>query len=74
MAAGWKSSDKVEEGVGEPLLGSKEEEKKEEVEEGGRGRLPGRARGRPEPVGEAARKPARAGKQLESLLLTFYRH
>ena len=70
MAAGWKSSDKVGEGVGEPLLGSKEEE----VEEGGMGRLPGRARGRPEPVGEAARKPARAGKQLESLLLTFYRH
>ena len=33
LAAGWKSSDKVEEGVGEPLLGSKEEEK-EEGEEG----------------------------------------
>ena len=33
LAAGWKSSDKVEEGVGEPLLGSKEE-KKEEWEEG----------------------------------------
>ena len=29
LAAGWKSSDKVEEGVGEPLLGSKEEEKEE---------------------------------------------
>ena len=33
LVAGWKSSDKVEEGVGEPLLGSKEEVEKEEGEE-----------------------------------------
>ena len=35
LAAGWKSSDKVEEGVGEPLLGSKEEEKEEGEKVGG---------------------------------------
>ena len=44
LVAGWKSSDKVEEGVGEPLLGSKEEEK-EEWEEGEEGEAAGKSSG-----------------------------